>query len=180
MFDLSDHILRLNGFYSSKNIIEKLRKDPSVQISTFSRFQMSAGNVIIYNCVFTKSLFYENLFLGAIWGLINKAKNKGETSVTYSKNYGAEFKTKDIAKLFTLYEAELKKLNLVVCNNKIYSNTVIIVSFPSQDFDNLLLKACDLLQQKRNILANVEAIFVDEVRQFEYKSFRMFLQFFRF
>lgn len=51
---------------------------------------------------------------GAIWGIISKAKNSGETCVTYAAKYGSDFKTKDIATLYTRYEAELKRLNMVV------------------------------------------------------------------
>lgn len=87
---------------------------------------MEVGKVTIYKIVlYHKDSVYKNLSLGAIWGLINKAENKGETSDIYARNYGADFKTKDIAKIHKLYEAELKKLNLVVCKNKIYSNEVI-------------------------------------------------------
>lgn len=51
--------------------------------------------------------------------MISKAKNDGETCFTYAAKYGNDFKTKDIAVLFTWYEAELKNLNLVVRENVI-------------------------------------------------------------
>ncbi|KAG4065602.1 hypothetical protein HA402_012592 [Bradysia odoriphaga] len=106
----------------SKQIIEQLRKDRSININDFTR---------------------KNMRVGAIWGLISKAKNKGETCAVYAKLYGKDFKTKDIATLYVAYERELKKLNLV-------------------DFDNLLMKACELLQQKRYVLSHIKAILVDE------------------
>ncbi|XP_037032641.1 ATP-dependent DNA helicase PcrA-like [Bradysia coprophila] len=106
----------------SKQILARLRKDRTVNINEFTRKTMQ---------------------LGAIWGLISKAKNKGETCAVYAKLYGKDFKTKDIATLYVAYERELKKLNLV-------------------DFDNLLIKACELLQQKRFVLSHIKAILVDE------------------
>lgn len=34
-----------------------------------------------------------------------------------------------------------------------------------QDFDNLLIKTCELLRKKKNVLNNVKAILVDEVSE---------------
>lgn len=59
-------------------------------------------------------LHKKTFHLGAIWGLISKAKNKGETCHVYAQKYGSGFETRDIATLYIAYERELKKLNLVV------------------------------------------------------------------
>lgn len=145
-----------------------MRKDPNVNINYFTRFQIKVGNVIIY-IIWPQGFFLEKSFtiIGAIWGIINKAKNKGETCDIYARKYGNEFKTKDIATIYTLYEAELKKLNLVVCKNVFtrccYPNLIITL----KDFDNLIIKACELLRKNRYVLANVEGILVDEVSQFK-------------
>lgn len=105
---------------------------------------------------------------GAIWGLINKAKNKGETCEIYARLYGTFYNTKDIATLYTAYEAELKKLNLVVRHHNILFNARQNDKRSHfKDFDNLLIKACELLRKKRYVLSHIEAILVDEVRERE-------------
>jgi DNA helicase-2/ATP-dependent DNA helicase PcrA len=60
------------------------------------------------------ALLIHTLWIGAIWGIISKAKSKGETAGMYEDSYGKDFKTRNIAILYTLYEQELEKLNLVV------------------------------------------------------------------
>ncbi|KAI8065345.1 P-loop containing nucleoside triphosphate hydrolase protein [Gilbertella persicaria] len=107
---------------ASQEIITRLRADPNLPIDHFTRKEQKVG---------------------AIWGLISKAKSQGLTAAQYSDLYGTEFKKKDIAILFTAYESELKKLNLV-------------------DFDNLLIKGCELFRKKKDVLSNVKAILVDE------------------
>ncbi|KAI8337373.1 P-loop containing nucleoside triphosphate hydrolase protein [Choanephora cucurbitarum] len=107
---------------TSQEIITQLRSDPKTPIDDFTRTKQKVG---------------------AIWGLISKAKSKGYTAARYAKDFGSEFKTKNIAILYTKYEEKLEQLNLV-------------------DFDNLLLKGCELFVKKKDVLSNIKAVLVDE------------------
>ncbi|KAL0140428.1 P-loop containing nucleoside triphosphate hydrolase protein [Mucor lusitanicus] len=80
---------------------------------------------------------------GAIFGIISKAKSEGITAKEYSDLNSKTFERKDIAIIYTAYEEQLQLNNLV-------------------DFDNLLMKACELFRKKKNVLAHVKAVLVDE------------------
>ncbi|KAI9478113.1 MAG: P-loop containing nucleoside triphosphate hydrolase protein [Benjaminiella poitrasii] len=117
-----DHNFTIADTSISEDIIKRLKSDPDVPVSEYTR---------------------KNSRPGAIFSMISKAKSKGLTERQYAELYGDNFETRDIAILFTAYEKELKKLNLV-------------------DFDNLLIKACELFTKKKDILSAVKAILVDE------------------
>lgn len=80
---------------------------------------------------------------GAIFGIISKAKSEGITAKEFSDLYSQNFKRKYIAIIYTAYEEELRLNNLV-------------------DFDNLLIKACELFRKNKNVLSHVKAVLVDE------------------
>ncbi|CAO0794680.1 unnamed protein product [Mucor circinelloides] len=80
---------------------------------------------------------------GAIFGIISKAKSEGITAKEYSDLNSHKFDRKDIAKIYIAYEEELQLNNLV-------------------DFDNLLIKACELFRKKKDVLAHIKAVLVDE------------------
>ncbi|CEP07455.1 hypothetical protein [Parasitella parasitica] len=57
--------------------------------------------------------------------------------------YFDHFSKKNIAALYEAYEEELRNNNLV-------------------DFDNILIKACELFRKKKDVLAHIKAVLVDE------------------
>lgn len=60
------------------------------------------------------SLLISCMFLGAIFGIISKAKSEGITAKEYSDLNSHKFDRKDIAKIYIAYEEELQLNNLVV------------------------------------------------------------------
>ncbi|KAK4518171.1 uncharacterized protein ATC70_001522 [Mucor velutinosus] len=80
---------------------------------------------------------------GAIFGIISKAKSEGITAPEFSNLYSHKYERRDIATIYTAYEKELQLNNLV-------------------DFDNLLIKACELFRKKTSVLAHIKAVLVDE------------------
>ncbi|KAI7903351.1 P-loop containing nucleoside triphosphate hydrolase protein [Cokeromyces recurvatus] len=117
-----DHNFTIADTDVSQDVIKKLKSDPELPIDEFTRTKMTPG---------------------AILGMISKAKSKGLTEKQYADLYGQEFATRNVSIIFTAYEKELKRLNLV-------------------DFDNLIIKACELFRKKNDVLSAVKAILVDE------------------
>ncbi|KAG1474507.1 hypothetical protein G6F56_000323 [Rhizopus delemar] len=79
---------------------------------------------------------------GAILGIISSAKSKRKDYVQLQKESDKDY-LKEVGIIYREYEIRLKKLNLV-------------------DFDNLLMKCCDLLEKKTDVLPNIKCILVDE------------------
>ncbi|KAI8638789.1 P-loop containing nucleoside triphosphate hydrolase protein [Parasitella parasitica] len=80
---------------------------------------------------------------GVISNIISKAKSEGITASQYKEMYSEDFAKRNIAVLYEAYEQELYNNNLV-------------------DFDNILIKACELFRRKRDVLAHIKAVLVDE------------------